>query len=238
MGTGVTRAVPASPRRPGSRGARRGAAALHSHVSASCRARGQVLFPALRSVVPPHEYDALGEDFERLEHRLFGEAGFEKVVDEIAGFERRLHASVGALLLFCRCPRLGTRTASLGETLLVTETGPMFAARRGPGAFLLPANHTVLIVGGHGRRAAGRHGRAVRSLALAVPADRLRRWRFTEGRPSLHSPRTGCSCWPVRPTPARARSFTASRRSRRTGTITRRGRRSSSRARAGSPVRW
>ena len=138
----------------------------------------------------------------------------------------------------CRCPRLGTRTASLGETLLVTETGPMFAARRGPGAFLLPANHTVLIVGGHGRRAAGRHGRAVRSLALAVPADRLRRWRFTEGRPALRSPRTGCSCWPVRPTPARARSFTASRRSRRTGTITRRGRRSSSRARAGSPVRW
>jgi hemerythrin-like domain-containing protein len=49
-----------------------------------------VLFPALRSIVSPHEYDALGEDFEDKEHALFGEDGFEKVVDEVARLENRL----------------------------------------------------------------------------------------------------------------------------------------------------
>jgi hemerythrin-like domain-containing protein len=50
-----------------------------------------VLFPALRKVVSSHEYDALGEDFERKEHQLFGEDGFEKVVDEVAGLEKALN---------------------------------------------------------------------------------------------------------------------------------------------------
>jgi len=49
-----------------------------------------VLFPALKSIVSPHEYAALGEDFEKKEHELFGEDGFEKMVDEIAGLERKL----------------------------------------------------------------------------------------------------------------------------------------------------
>ena len=49
-----------------------------------------VLFPALRRVVSGHEYGALGEQFEDEEHRLFGEDGFEKVVDEVAQLERRL----------------------------------------------------------------------------------------------------------------------------------------------------
>ncbi len=50
-----------------------------------------VLFPALRKVVSSNEYDALGEDFERKEHELFGEDGFEKMVDEVAGLERALN---------------------------------------------------------------------------------------------------------------------------------------------------
>jgi hemerythrin-like domain-containing protein len=50
-----------------------------------------VLFPALRRVISSHEYDALGEDFERKEHELFGEDGFEKVVDEVAGLEKALN---------------------------------------------------------------------------------------------------------------------------------------------------
>lgn len=37
-----------------------------------------------------HEYGALGEEFEKQEHRLFGEDGFEKIVDEVARLERRL----------------------------------------------------------------------------------------------------------------------------------------------------
>ena len=49
-----------------------------------------VLFPALRRIVSAHEYGALGEQFEDEEHERFGEDGFEKVVDEVAGLERRL----------------------------------------------------------------------------------------------------------------------------------------------------
>jgi hemerythrin-like domain-containing protein len=49
-----------------------------------------VLFPALHRIVSGHEYDALGEDFEKKEHELFGEDGFEKMVDRVAGIERSL----------------------------------------------------------------------------------------------------------------------------------------------------
>jgi|1185.fasta_scaffold43859_2 hemerythrin-like domain-containing protein len=49
-----------------------------------------VLFPAFRSIVSPHEYDALGEEFEKKEDELFGDEGFFKVVDQVAGLEKRL----------------------------------------------------------------------------------------------------------------------------------------------------
>jgi hemerythrin-like domain-containing protein len=49
-----------------------------------------VLFPALHQLVSHREYDAMGEDFERKEHDLFGERGFERFVDEVAGLERQL----------------------------------------------------------------------------------------------------------------------------------------------------
>ena len=49
-----------------------------------------VLFPALRSIVSPNEYDSLGEEFEDKEHQLFGEEGFERTVDEVAGLEKKL----------------------------------------------------------------------------------------------------------------------------------------------------
>ena len=49
-----------------------------------------VLFPALRRIVSANEYDALGDQFEDEEHRLFGEDGFEKMVDRVAGIEKRL----------------------------------------------------------------------------------------------------------------------------------------------------
>jgi hemerythrin-like domain-containing protein len=48
-----------------------------------------VLFPAIRKIVSPHEFDSLGEDFEKKENELFGEDGFEKVVDQVAGIEKR-----------------------------------------------------------------------------------------------------------------------------------------------------
>ena len=49
-----------------------------------------VLFPAFRKIVSWHEYDSLGEDFEKKEHELFGEEGFESMVDKVAGIEKKL----------------------------------------------------------------------------------------------------------------------------------------------------
>jgi hemerythrin-like domain-containing protein len=49
-----------------------------------------VLFPAFRKIVSGNEYDALGEDFEKKEHELFGDDGFEKMVDRVAGIEKAL----------------------------------------------------------------------------------------------------------------------------------------------------
>ncbi len=49
-----------------------------------------VLFPAFRSLVSPHEYDALGDDFEKKEDELFGDEGFFKVVDQVAALEKKL----------------------------------------------------------------------------------------------------------------------------------------------------
>jgi hemerythrin-like domain-containing protein len=49
-----------------------------------------VLFPALRQIVSKHEFAALGEEFEKKEHQLFGEEGFEKMVDRVASIEKAL----------------------------------------------------------------------------------------------------------------------------------------------------
>lgn len=49
-----------------------------------------VLFPAFRSIVSRHEYDGLGDDFEKKEDELFGEEGFFKVIDQVAQLEKRL----------------------------------------------------------------------------------------------------------------------------------------------------
>jgi hemerythrin-like domain-containing protein len=49
-----------------------------------------VLFPALRDIVSKQEFAALGEDFEKKEHQLFGEGGFEKIVERVATIEKTL----------------------------------------------------------------------------------------------------------------------------------------------------
>ncbi len=49
-----------------------------------------VLFPTLREIVSANEYDALGEDFEKKEHTLFGDDGFEAMVDRVADIEKAL----------------------------------------------------------------------------------------------------------------------------------------------------
>jgi hemerythrin-like domain-containing protein len=49
-----------------------------------------VLFPALRRVVTPKEFEALGERFEDKEHELFGKEGFEGIVEKVGSLEKQL----------------------------------------------------------------------------------------------------------------------------------------------------
>jgi hemerythrin-like domain-containing protein len=49
-----------------------------------------VLFPKLREIVSANEYDALGEEFEKIEHARFGEDGFAQMVEHIAALEKAL----------------------------------------------------------------------------------------------------------------------------------------------------
>lgn len=48
------------------------------------------LFPKLKDVVSSNEYDAMAEDFEKKEHALFGEDGFEKMAARVAGLEQQM----------------------------------------------------------------------------------------------------------------------------------------------------
>jgi hemerythrin-like domain-containing protein len=47
-----------------------------------------VLFPALHEIISHHEYDALGEQFERREKQIFHGDGFELAVAEVAAIEK------------------------------------------------------------------------------------------------------------------------------------------------------
>ena len=49
-----------------------------------------VLFPAFKKIVSKHEYDALGEEFEKKENELFHGDGFEKNVDAVARLEKQI----------------------------------------------------------------------------------------------------------------------------------------------------
>jgi len=49
-----------------------------------------VLFPAFRELVSKNEYAALGEDFEKREHQLFGKEGFEGMVKKVGVIEKTL----------------------------------------------------------------------------------------------------------------------------------------------------
>jgi hemerythrin-like domain-containing protein len=49
-----------------------------------------VVFPTLRQIVPAKEFRDMADIFEDEEHRRFGPAGFEGVVDKVADIEKRL----------------------------------------------------------------------------------------------------------------------------------------------------
>ncbi len=50
-----------------------------------------ILFPAFRKIVSKHEYDSLGEEFEKNEQKRFGKDGFETMVEKVATIEKRLN---------------------------------------------------------------------------------------------------------------------------------------------------
>jgi hemerythrin-like domain-containing protein len=49
-----------------------------------------VLFPAFKKIVSKHEYDSLGDEFEKKENQIFHGDGFEKNVDAVASLEKQL----------------------------------------------------------------------------------------------------------------------------------------------------
>lgn len=49
-----------------------------------------ILFPAMRRIFTPKEYDELGDTFEDAEHRVFGKDGFEWAVGEVTGLEKAM----------------------------------------------------------------------------------------------------------------------------------------------------
>jgi hemerythrin-like domain-containing protein len=49
-----------------------------------------VLFPELHKIVSPHEYDAMGEQFESIERKTFGGDGFDIYEDKVTALEKQL----------------------------------------------------------------------------------------------------------------------------------------------------
>jgi hemerythrin-like domain-containing protein len=49
-----------------------------------------VLFPALHKLVSRHEYDSMGEEFEKIERKTFGGDGFDVAVDQVTEIEKKL----------------------------------------------------------------------------------------------------------------------------------------------------
>ena len=49
-----------------------------------------VLFPELHKIVSPQEYDAMGEQFEKIERETFHGDGFDIYVDKVTGIEKQL----------------------------------------------------------------------------------------------------------------------------------------------------
>lgn len=48
-----------------------------------------VLFPALRGVVTPREFDAMGEEFEKREEERYGYTGYYRIVEQVADLEQK-----------------------------------------------------------------------------------------------------------------------------------------------------
>jgi hemerythrin-like domain-containing protein len=49
-----------------------------------------ILFPSFRKIVSKHEYDSLGEEFEKNEEKIFGKDGFETILNKVEEIENSL----------------------------------------------------------------------------------------------------------------------------------------------------
>jgi hemerythrin-like domain-containing protein len=49
-----------------------------------------ILFPTLHTIVSKNEFDAMGDQFESQEHKMFGEEGFEGQVERVGELEKKL----------------------------------------------------------------------------------------------------------------------------------------------------
>lgn len=49
-----------------------------------------VLFPKLHKIISQHEYDSLGEQFEKIERQKFGGDGFDIYLDKVSSLEKEL----------------------------------------------------------------------------------------------------------------------------------------------------
>ena len=65
-------------------------ASIYPHVARE----DTVLVPAFRGIVSAHEFDSLGEDFEKKEDELFGDGGFFKIVDRVAQLEKNSASTI------------------------------------------------------------------------------------------------------------------------------------------------
>lgn len=62
---------------------------IHMYEPHSAR-EGSVLFATLHTVVPPKEYEEMGDKFEEIEHQKLGANGFENAVNQVAAMEKAL----------------------------------------------------------------------------------------------------------------------------------------------------
>lgn len=86
----ILSAIAARPKSDLDRQALAGLLAKFTRMYAPHEAREDtVLFPAIRQVVTPAEYDDLGERFEHREHQLFGKEGFEGMVVKVGEIEKK-----------------------------------------------------------------------------------------------------------------------------------------------------
>lgn len=56
-----------------------------------------VIFPAWKKALSPKDLDAMGDQFEDIEHKTFGKDGFDDAVEQVAAIEKILGVDLAAM---------------------------------------------------------------------------------------------------------------------------------------------